>query len=273
MPNLATYTIDPPLSVDVDFPGIPIPRLLGLFTWPKYGTEPTSGDTDPDDSSLLVMLPADSPLAGLDGVSSALKTVQETAVPIISLLSGPLGATTFAPFVPPAGIVQQLSALIAGVEKMTTRMSVASHGDYKAAMLIPASANLNSPTRGGIDDLNGIWWDKETGGLDHDYYHDHAKSLLWIAPPKANVVIYRDSHFEWDKGDVDQHGRLTMTTGDTCLVGIPEFRPNPADLDPVLSPSIPGLRPANTHLDGYFTNEHPPTSNDDKAWTDSVEFL
>jgi hypothetical protein len=267
---LASATINLSTSMPVQFPGIPVPRLLGLFTWPQYGTEATSGDSNPDDSSLLLMYPADSQLTDTNSVTAAFTSVRSTAGPITSLLSGPLGASTVAPFASPTVVVQQLSALLAGLDRVTKGLSVPSHNDYVPVTLRQASApSDNSPTRGGLSDLNGIWWDKENLGLDHDYYHDHAKSLLWLALPQAQVVVYRDSKFKWN----NDHGRLTLTTGDTCLAGIPDFRPHPDTLDMILSPSLPGLNPANAQRDGWFTNEHPPNSEDNWAWTDSVEFL
>jgi hypothetical protein len=271
---LASASISPP-SVTVQFPGIPVPRLLGLFTWPLYGTEATSSDSNPDDSSLLLMFPAGSPLTGVAAVTSAMNSARGAVAPIISLLSGPLSASTVTPFAPPTVVVGQLSALLTGFDSISNRLSVAAHGDYAPVTTLKATApSPNSPIRGGISDLNGIWWDKEDLGLDHDYYHDHAKSLLWLAPTGGNVVIYRDSGFSWDPGNAKDHGRLTLTTGDTCLAGIADFRPHPGVIDTNLSPTLGGaLTAATAVLNGFFTNEHPPTSEDDWAWTDSLEFL
>jgi hypothetical protein len=260
------------LSIDVSFAAILLPRVLGLFTWPQYGTEPTSGDSNPDDSSLLLMVPADSLVSDVDSVSSALGSVKVAVAPIVSLLQGPLDPAVITSLAQPSLVVPQLQALTSGIDKFVSRINVPSHGDYYPVILKQASApSTNSPTRGGVSDLNGIWWDKEFGG--NDYYHDHAKSWLWLAPPGGSAVIYRDKNFSWDSGNANDHGRLTLTTGDTCLAGIPEFRPAPGTLDSNLSPSLPPLASANAVLDGFFTNEHPPTSNDDWAWTDSVELL
>jgi hypothetical protein len=270
---LASASISPP-SVTVQFPGIPVPRLLGLFTWPLYGTEATSSDSNPDDSSLLLMFPADSPLTGVSAVTSAMNSARGAVAPIISLLSGPLSASTVTPFAPPAVVVGQLSALLSGFDSISNRLGVAAHNDYAPVTTLKATApSPNSPTRGGLSDLNGIWWDKENFGLDHDYYHDHAKSLLWLAPSGGKVVIYRDSGFSWNPSNAQDHGRLTLTTGDTCLAGIADFRPHPSVIDSNLSPSLSGLNVATAALDGFFTNEHPPTSEDNWAWTDSMEFL
>jgi hypothetical protein len=271
---LALANLPSALTATVQFPGIPMPRLLGLFTWPLYGTEATSSDSNPDDSSLLLMFPANSPLTGVSALTSAMNSVRAAVAPIISLLSGPLNASTVTPFVAPAVAVQQLSALLTGFDSVSNRLSVAAHGDYVPVTTLKAAApSPNSAIRGGLRDLNGIWWDKEDLGLDHDYYHDHAKSLLWLAPSGGTAVIYRDSGFMWGEGDVNQHGRLTLTTGDTCLAGIADFRPHPSTIDLNLSPSLAGLNPATATLDGFFTNEHPPTSEDNWAWTDSMEFL
>jgi hypothetical protein len=262
------------LTATVQFPGIPMPRFLGLFTWPLYGTEATSGDSNPDDSSLLLMFPADSPLTGVAAVTSAMNSVRGSVAPIVSLLSGPLSASTVTPFAPSAVVVGQLSALLTGFDSISNRLGVAAHGDYIPVTTLKAIApSLNSPVRGGIRDLNGIWWDKETGGLDHDYYHDHAKSLLWVAPSGGTAVIYRDSGFSWDPSNAKDHGRLTLTTGGTCLAGISDFRPHPSIIDTALSPSLGVLTPATAVLNGFFTREHPPTSEDNWAWTDSMEFL
>lgn len=80
-------------------------------------------------------------------------------------------------------------------------------------------------------------------------------------------MIHRGTGFDADN-------QLMLTTGDTCLVGIPHFRPAPSTKDPVLDPSIPGITSAPMPIQvGRFTNEANPTSEDDWAWTDSVEFL
>jgi hypothetical protein len=53
--------------------------------------------------------------------------------------------------------------------------------------------------------------------------------------------------------------------------GIPDFRPSPNGVDLTLSPA--SLTPnAGAALTGFFTNEHPPTSENDWAWTDSFQF-
>lgn len=269
-PGAALASMDINLGpATVSFPGIPIARFLCLFTWPRYGAEYTSGDTNPDDDSLLVMFPAGAP--SLDP-AAAMSPVRQAAGPFLSLLGSPLGAGTVTPFASPAVVVQQLSALLAGLDSISSRLSVAFHGAYKPVVTTEASApSPNSPTRGGItNDLNESWWDSEP---EHDYYHDHAKSFLWLAPPGGQVLIYRDKDYKWiTEGSLNDHGRLVLTTGDTCLAAIAHFRPQPDTLDPNLSPNIPGLTPASAQRDGWFTNEHPPSSEDNWAWTDSVEF-
>lgn len=122
-------------SVDVHFPGIPLPRLLGLFTWPIYGTEATAHDADPDDSSLLLMFPADAPLSGVDSVMSALIQVRTTVAPILSLVSSP-----------------QLTALLAGLDRFANRMNVAFHGAY---------IGDDETSHRAVAEQLGAWWHRQ----------------------------------------------------------------------------------------------------------------
>jgi hypothetical protein len=57
------------------------------------------------------------------------------------------------------------------------------------------------------------------------------------------------------------------------MAGIADCRPSPAIIDSNLSPSLAGLNVATAALDKFFTNERPPTTKDNWAWTDSMEFL
>src|SRR5205807_1150271 len=99
-----------------------------------------------------------------------------------------LDAATLSPFASVTTIADQLTALVAGLDKFSDRISVAPHGAYVPAMTWPATGT-SADLRGGISDLNGIWWDAEWP--DHDYYHDHAKSFLWLAPPGGVTAIHR----------------------------------------------------------------------------------
>jgi hypothetical protein len=273
---LASASLPKALSVTAQFPGIALPRLLGLFTWPHYGGQPAEGRTDPTQDSLLVLLPADSPLTGAASIVNAVQAVQQTLGPVTSLVTAPLSPTTVTPFATPLAIADQIGALLAGLTAVANALAKTStDSDYRPVMTGKATApSPSSSTRGGLGDIttSQYWWHYYAAG-GHDTYHDNAQSFLWLAPPGGQVVIYRDTGFQWGEGDVDQHGRLTLTTGSTCVAGIADFRPSPSTIDTTLSPTVAGLTVATSALDGWFTNEHPPTSESNWAWTDSVEFL
>jgi hypothetical protein len=267
----------PLLTATVPLQGIPIPRLLGLFTWPLYEARPAAGRSNPNQNSLLVMLPANSPLTSAASITSAIQCVQQAAGPIVTLLNGPLPAGTVTDFAPPVTVVPQLSALLSGLTSLASALAQAAcaAAGYMPVMIAKASApSPNSQTGGGLSDITSYWWHSYAADTGHDYYHDNAQSFLWLAPPTSQAIIYRDTNFSWGGkgGDVNNHGRMTLTTGGTCLAGIADFRPHPSTIDTNLSPSLSGLPPGGAVLDGYFTNEHPPTSESNWAWTDSIEF-
>ena len=255
-----------PAPISVQFPGIPVPRLLALFTWPLYGSQPAVGRSDPNQDSLLIMLPADSPLTDKTSIASAISSVQGAVGPVLSLVSGALAAGTVAPFASPASTVTLLTALLAGLNAPGGLLSAAASGGYTPLTIAKATGAV----RGGLSDITNLWWHSYFPG-GHDYYHDNAQSFLWLAPPTGSVTLFRDTRFSSDPSDPNDHGKMTLTTGATCLAGIPDFRPSPSVLDTTLSPT--SLTPnAGAALTGFFTNEHPPTSENDWAWTDSFLF-
>lgn len=261
----------PPTSFP--FPGIPVPRLLGLFTWPLYGTQPAQGRSDPDQDSLLVMLPADSPLGGMASISSALTSLHSSVSPVLSLLGLPLPAGTISPFATQAELVGELTALVSGVGFLVEALARTASSGYSPVSIARANPTSASPVRGGLTDITQLWWHSYAFDTGHDYYHDNAQSFLWMAPPGSVCTVFRDTSFSSDPADPDQHGFLALTSGFTCLAGISDFRPHPSVVDPTLAPPGLGLSPASSaSLTGFFTNEHPPTSEGDWAWTDSVRF-
>lgn len=141
------------------------------------------------------------------------------------------------------------------------------------ANVTKASApSQHSPVRGGVYDIrdNYYWHWYSPGG--HDAYHDNAQSFLFLAPPGGEVDIYCGHGYQEQADDGDHAALLRLITGGTCLVGVKDFRPAPGDVDPVLSPNA--VAPiATAVLDGRFTNELPPTTERDSAWTNSFEFL
>ncbi|MFD0635057.1 hypothetical protein [Catenulispora yoronensis] len=264
-------------SVTVQFPGIAIPRLLGLFTWPLYGTQPAVDRSNPNQDSLLLMLPADSPLSGLDSVSSTVGSVLRTVESAVSLLSAPLPVDAVAPFGSAGDFVAQLSPLLSALSTLAATLAKANLDDYVPVTVVKATApSDHSSVHGGVADIRPyIWHTWGAFGAGHDHYHDNAQSFLWMAPQGGQTIVYRGSGYQAaadDAGLGSASGTMTLTAGATCLAGIRDFRPAPDAVDPGLSPSA--ISPVSTAvLEGRFTNETAPTNEGDWAWTNSFEFL
>jgi hypothetical protein len=269
-----TLTSHLDVSTTVQYPGIALPRLLGLFTWPTYGTQPADGRPDAVQDSLLLILPADSPLAADKNlIGSTLAAVQQMLGSALSLVSAPLPAGAIAPFGGPGAFVARLTPLLSALGILTTTLAKLPSDGYVPVNITKAIApSAHSPVRGGVNDIrdNYYWHWYFPGG--HDAYHDNAQSFLLLAPPGGRAVIYCGHGYQAQADDGNHAATLTLTAGGTCLVGIKDFRPAPGVVDPVLSPGTVGPLAA-AQLVGRFTNEQPPTTERDSAWTNSFEFL
>lgn len=263
-------------SVSIQVPAIAIPRLLALFTWPLYGTQPAQGRGDANQDSMLLMLPADSPLSALDSVSSTIGNLLKTVGSATSLLGAPLPLGTVAPFGSAGDIVAQLNPLVSALGTLVSTLGKAPLDNYTPVTIVKATApSDHSPVHGGIPNVRPYSWHTYALGTGTDYYHDNAQSFLWLAPQGGKTIIYRGLNYQATPDDPDVSsapGKLTLTTGATCLAGIRDFRPAPSTIDKGLSPNP--ITPISTaQLEGRFTNNTPPTTERDAAWTHSVEFM
>jgi hypothetical protein len=243
-----------PISTSVPFPAISIPRFAALCTWPKYGTQSTSDDNSPDDNSTLLLFPANTTLSGAQALDLALQQLRQTIASLTNLINTATAAVVIlGDATASVALLGALDSALGFALGALERPLIAGHSDYIPLKTVFAAATTASPTFGGFADLNGIWWDSENAGIDHDYYHDHAKSWLVVGQPGASVVIHRGNNF-------DSGNKLTLVTGGACVVGVPDFRGAPSTFDPAFA--VPGIPPQQATLVGSLAN-----------WSDSVEFF
>lgn len=223
------------LSLRVNIPRIPVPLLGGLFTWRSYGTQSSEGDTSPDDSSLLLMIPSDSPVSTVDSITSALSNLTDTLHTLRGALASPLdGVLTLLDSTEVTNIVGNLDASVTGIGIMLAALhySVPGHPDFQPVTLARGAKDSGSDL-GEISDISVFYFDVEEAGLGHDRYHDHAKSALLIGKPDSQLEL------DYEKSFDGRQAQLTLTAGPALFVGVRDFKHAADTTDPMSGSTSP----------------------------------
>ncbi len=214
----------PPLKIQV--PQIPVPRLLAVSTWVKYGATPI-GHTDWNDNALLIAVPTGSPLlVSQSSLTNLLSATQSTLGAIAGI------AVTPGVFVAGAGLAEA-AALAYGIGQLLMALGTlpGAAGDYQPYMVIVAASN-NSLTIGPPGDVR---FDLEdVFHVSHDHWCDMCESVIYLTPPNSNSITLGDEPHNPDS-TVDF---LTITTGTGGFAGIPDLR-HPDVIDQLQPTSLP----------------------------------